>query len=826
VFRRGGRLMRLLIFLFFFYTALFANHTVEPVSLQLAWLHQFQSAGFYVAQEKGFYAELDLNVTIKEYQSGTNSVDAVLSKKSDYGIGKSSLIIDRSHKKPVVALMALFQHSPSVLITTNPVIKTPKDLFNRIVMMSFEESSAVSILSMLMSHGVKKEDIFLRHPSFNLDDLIMQKIDAMACYISNEPFILDERNISHTILNPKDYGFDFYGDILFTSEDEITLHKERAKRFYSASKKGWEWAFDHVEETALLIYEKYNTQHKSLDALLYEGKMLKQLAFEEGKPFGLIEPKKFDDIANVYKISGLLKNGTSLEGFVDPLHFAKDTVKIGILAIREDSTIIPKTWSDSAQYLSDLFPSHQFVIIPLSFEEMQKSIQKKEIDFIITNPMHAIQLEHTYGISRIATLMPRYKDHYYSEYGSVIFTKADTANINTYNDLKTKTIGAVSEHSLAGYLLGLKEINNPSLTKNISFLGTHHNVVKAVMENRVDVGIIRSDVLERMQDEGLISLKDIKVLGAKKYPNFPFLISTELYPEWVLAKTPHTSEYLTNEVLSSLLKLSITPKVKQAFRLKTPLDYSKIYIILKEFNIYPYEQEPFTFKDVLVKYNAVFLGIIFIFIISFAFLAHIQHLNKKLRERTGEIENFNATLEQEVDERTHQLSLLNSKLKDLANTDELTKIDNRRHFLLLATQYFHLAKRNAMELHILSLDIDFFKHVNDTYGHAKGDDVLKFFAKSIKEIIRKSDLFGRIGGEEFSICIQNTPLDGARILAEKIRESIERTTGGAQDLPAITVSIGISSLKESDKEVFDIMQRSDEALYIAKRNGRNQVQIL
>ena len=213
---------------------------LEPISVQLAWLHQFQSAGFYVAKEKGFYEELDLNVTIKEYQQGMNVVNSVVNKESTYGVGKSSLVIYRNNGKPVVALMALFQHSPSVLISTNPVIKTPKDLFNRLVMMSFEESNSAAIISMLMSNGIKKEDIFLQEHSFKLDDLINLRTDAMACYISNEPFILRERNIPHTILNPKEYGFDFYGDILFTTDNEIAFHKERAKRFYNATKQGWE----------------------------------------------------------------------------------------------------------------------------------------------------------------------------------------------------------------------------------------------------------------------------------------------------------------------------------------------------------------------------------------------------------------------------------------------------------------------------------------------------------------------------------------------------------------------------------------------------------
>ena len=109
--------MRVIVLFLFLIRLLFADHQPESISLQLAWLNQFQFAGFYVAQQKGFYNAYDLNVTIKEYQKGHSVVNAVLTGESTYGVGKSSLAIDRSQGRPVVALMALFQHSPSVLIT-------------------------------------------------------------------------------------------------------------------------------------------------------------------------------------------------------------------------------------------------------------------------------------------------------------------------------------------------------------------------------------------------------------------------------------------------------------------------------------------------------------------------------------------------------------------------------------------------------------------------------------------------------------------------------------------------------------------------------------
>ena len=821
--------MRALFYSFAFALTLFANTTQEAISLQLAWLHQFQSAGFYVALEKGFYQEENLNVTLKEYDTNTQPTHDVIIGKSTYGVlNGSSLFLDRENQKPVVALMALFQSDPSVLISTNPSIKSPKDLKYKHIFMSEDDYRSVGMLSMLMSYDIKREDLFLKAHSLKLEDLIKKKVDAMACYISNEPFLLDENNISYTILNPREYGFNFYGDVLFTSESELLQHPKRAKAFYDASKKGWIWAFEHIEETAQLIYDKYNTQNKSLEALIYEGKTLKELAFDEEGFFGTIKAKKFEEITNIYKVAGIMKNGNvPLQKFIDPLFFAKEQVKIGVLTSRDESNSLSRSWDESAKYLSTLFPFHHFEVVPLSFEAMDKSIRDHEIEFVITNPMHAIQLEHRYGLGRIATLSTPYKNHYYSEYGSVIFTRFDATHISNYAEARERKIGAVSSTSFGGYLLGMKELEIHS-PQNVTFLGTHFNVIKAVLNGSVDVGIVRTDMIEQMVSEGLLNKDDIKVLGAKTYPHFPFLISTKLYPGWILAKTSHTSETLSNDLLSTLLKLSTTPQKLLRYRITTTFDYSSVHNLLKEMHIYPYEQETFTLYDVYTRYKLPFLGLIVAFGLLLFFSLYIQFLHRKLKRYTQEIERFNETLEQEVNERTHELSLLNSKLKDLANVDELTQIANRRYFFLLAIQYFYTAKRNNMPLHILSLDIDFFKNVNDTYGHAMGDEVLKSFCKMVQSTLRQSDIFGRIGGEEFCICVQNTSLEGVRILAEKIRKKVESTQGILNNtkLPAITVSISISSLHSNDHEIFDTIKRSDEALYKAKHNGRNQVQIV
>lgn len=823
--------MKVVLFLSLLINLLFANDKLDTISLQLIWLHQFQSAGFYVAQEKGFYKEVGLHVNIKEHTNGIDVVEDVLSQKSTYGIARPTLIIDKNNHKDVVALLALFQSSPSVLITTNPNIQQLKDLKHKKVMMTPDEASSVAIMAMLFSNGLKPNDLVLQQHSYKVQDLIKNNTDAMASYISNEPFALNEHKVPCTIFNPKDYGFDFYEDILFTSKYEITHHEQRVRNFYTATKRGWEWAFANIEESAKIIQEKYNSQNKSLEALIYEGKELKKLAYINGKEFGVIEEKKFEDIANIYKLSGLLKNNYSLDGFIDPLHLSKKIIKIGVLSNRGDKFSF-QVWNETARLLTQMIPSCHFIIMPLSFPKFDTSLNKQEVDFISTNPLLYVQLEHKYGISRIATLSTKFQNKFYTKYGSVIFTRADNFAIERMEDIVNKVVGAVDVHSFGGFILALRELKNHNIKQRdfqkINFLQTHDRVVSAVLDKTIDVGIVHTTILEKMQEEGTLKLSDIKVLGKKTFNDFPILTSTELYPEWAFAKLPHTSESLANDVLSVLIKTSPNDTPMCELTWKAPLDYSKIYLLLKDLKLYPYEKDEFTFEDVFHKYKYWFLVISLFFILTILAIVHIKKLNQKLFIRSEKIEEFNITLEKEVEEQIRELKLLNAKLKELANTDDLTKIDNRRHFMELSTAYFYTALRNHMELHILSLDIDFFKTINDTHGHAIGDEVLKLFCKTTQKCLRQSDIFGRIGGEEFCICVQNINLEGAITLANKIRLAVETTPykKNMQEHLHVTVSIGIASLQKGDIEIFDIMKRADLALYKAKQKGRNQVQVL
>jgi diguanylate cyclase (GGDEF)-like protein len=165
----------------------------------------------------------------------------------------------------------------------------------------------------------------------------------------------------------------------------------------------------------------------------------------------------------------------------------------------------------------------------------------------------------------------------------------------------------------------------------------------------------------------------------------------------------------------------------------------------------------------------------------------------------------------------------NAILHTFASTDSLTGTANRRVFTEVFERYFELCQRENKALTLLTLDLDHFKNINDSHGHQVGDMVLIKFSNVIQALLRKSDTFARIGGEEFAILMFNTDIKGALTLAQKIHQQVNAITicCGNEDV-SITTSIGISQNTKADISINDIFGRSDNALYEAKRLGRDQ----
>ncbi len=209
-----------------------------------------------------------------------------------------------------------------------------------------------------------------------------------------------------------------------------------------------------------------------------------------------------------------------------------------------------------------------------------------------------------------------------------------------------------------------------------------------------------------------------------------------------------------------------------------------------------------------------------------------EHMNTMLsaieqdRERLLEDEKAKRDwLEEAVEKRTEELLKANEKLKDLAAKDVLTGALNRGSFFDSAQHMLDLSHRQKTTASFVMMDLDHFKKVNDTYGHFIGDKVLVHFTHTIKTLLRKSDLLGRIGGEEFAIFLPDTGSDGTYQLAEKLRKTIAGSTLEIDGKTVTyTVSMGVVSTEPEDTSITELFKRADLKLYEAKENGRNRVE--
>jgi diguanylate cyclase (GGDEF)-like protein len=167
----------------------------------------------------------------------------------------------------------------------------------------------------------------------------------------------------------------------------------------------------------------------------------------------------------------------------------------------------------------------------------------------------------------------------------------------------------------------------------------------------------------------------------------------------------------------------------------------------------------------------------------------------------------------------------NQKLEELLNTDPLTQLANRRHLMEILNREFQRSQRSGHPLALIMADIDLFKSINDTFGHQQGDVVLKVVAETLQDHLREYDLAARFGGEEFALVLPETELPMALQVAERVREMIEklRFSGSLKQL-RMTISLGVAAFPHDQiSDIEDLIRLADNALYAAKRAGRNQV---
>jgi len=286
---------------------------LDPVRLQLKWRHQFQFAGYYAAIAKGYYASAGLRVELIEATDEEEPARVVLRGAAEYGIATSDLVLFRSQGDKVVALVAIFQHSPLVLIVPRRSgIEHLHELDGRRVMI---EHHAAELLAYIRQEGIRLERLRMLPHNFDVKSLVAGEVDAISAYSTDEPFLLQQAGLEFHAFSPRSGGIDFYGDTLFTTEAEVRRNPRRVAAFVDATLKGWSYALDHPQEIVDLILSRYSQRH-SRAHLLFEAERTQRLIRHELVELGYMNPGRWRHIAETYAELKMMPAGFSLDGFL------------------------------------------------------------------------------------------------------------------------------------------------------------------------------------------------------------------------------------------------------------------------------------------------------------------------------------------------------------------------------------------------------------------------------------------------------------------------------------------------------------------------------
>ncbi len=756
---------------------------LEPVSLQLKWLNQFQFAGYYAAKFKGFYQDEGLDVTIKERDTFVNNIQQVIDGDSEYGIADSMLFLYLSKKAPLSIIAPIFQHSPQVFITLKSSgIDNLYDLEGKNIAFYHKDTGGFALLAMLHENNVEP----------NLDRVMIKtgpemllngQVDAYPAYLSNEPYFFKEKGVEINIINPINYGVDLYGDMLFTNLDERNNHPDRVDRFRRASIKGWQYALSHKDE---IINYMINTLKvdKSYEHLMYEASVIEDVILPNSTPIGTLDKGRLKYIEKQFIKSELINSNLDFSQGI----YQKETHQVKfsdkeIAWINAHPTVnvaIDQNWApiefvgDEAQHKTEHKAeykgiSNEYLNYLTAFTGI-KFIPKTELSWL-----DSVQKVKAHKLDMFSALIstPERKKYLnftkpYLKFPMVIATQKGHVYIMDLKNLGNATIAVVKGYASETLIkkhypnLTIKEVSSPSEGLKAVSKGEALGYVDNIAVISYHIG---STGLSNIQISGEMPFRaDISIAIRKDWPELKSIIQKGL----------------------DNMDLKTQAKLKNSWlkvNYKKELEWNRLFWIV--------------------------LPIVLFLLIMLIYNRKLKKLNFKLNES-------NATLL----ETQKALEKSNEQLSIISITDFLTGLYNRIHLDKVLKDEIERSNRYQLELSLMIIDLDFFKKINDTYGHLVGDTVLKAMSKSIQQNIRSTDTLGRWGGEEFMLICPETSHEQAIIMANKLlqtAQNIHFEQGFVQ-----TISIGVATYTLNEPDV-NFIARADTNLYQAKTLGRNQV---
>ena len=750
--------------------------SAEPIHLQLRRHHQFQFAGYYAALAKGYYKKAGLDVIIDAGSPEKKPVQEVIQGHAQYGEANAELLLERLRGAPLVALAAIYQHSPSILIARKDAgIASPDDLVGKKVML-LDQAMDADFVAMFNNEGVDISRLNVVPSSYDIHDLAEGKVDAFNSYLSNEPYFLKQQGVEFTVLNPRNYGVDFYSDILFTSEDELKYHPDRVKAFRQASLEGWYYAMDHPQEIIDLLINSYQVD-KSRKHLEFEAEAVRSLIVPDVIDLGHMNPWRWRHMTETFIKAGMVENDKFLHGFIyeaDPiadkeklLRYIKIAVGITLLAGFISLTLL--FFYRSLKRKNKIYSRNEKLLL-LAQETagiayfVSDSATNRWEGSPLLDQIFGIDAGFTRDIAHWATLIhPDHRQHTLARYQEIISSRE--------RFLLEYRIVRPSDGEIR-WVVAHGDIESDKDDQAIRLVGTVQDITeRKLIETELRVSASAFESHEAMA----ITNADAVIIRI----NPAFTQLTGYSPEEAVG---HNMNLLNSGRHDAAFYAEMWASIHN-----TGVWQGEIWDRRKNGEIFPKWLTITTVKDAAGNVTH-YVG------------THIDISARKAAEE---------------------------EIKTLAFFDPLTNLANRRLLQDRLNSAMASSQRSGRQGALLFIDLDNFKTLNDTLGHDKGDLLLQQVAKRLESCVREGDTVARLGGDEFVMMLENLSEQTSKAAAQT--ETIGHKILALLNKPYLLVahdyyntpSIGATLFKGHQKSIDELMKQADIAMYQAKASGRN-----
>ncbi|MEJ2620101.1 MAG: EAL domain-containing protein, partial [Candidatus Thiodiazotropha sp.] len=794
------------------------------------------------------------------------------------------------------------------------------DLAGRRVMIGSGTQDA-ALHAMLKRGGIGSDD-YLRLPSsFDANSLISGQTDAFNAYMTDQGYVVNQAGVIPRYIKPEDYGIDFYGDVLITTEQQISENPAQVENFRKATLQGWAYALQHRDELVELILQKYNTQGMSRAHLTYEANLSKELIQPILVEVGYMNPERWKHIHEIFieldflgensRIDGLLYQtdapvpswlNWSYKHYISLL--AIGLMLFGVLLIfviirlrrlirRRTAEVAEK--ERRYQTIFSAAPEGMWVIDPQRKtvdvnERLQDLLGYSKVEMLGKTPMEfvdetnrAIFIEQTNKISKVERrsydIELQHKDGHNipTRFSAVTVKQQDGSVFASVAFVEDITQRKRLEAELRAGEQNLRRLVN-SQPACVSTIGQQGELLSI---NPKGLEIIQADSSDQLSDQILFDLIDEPYKEAFQQINelvfrgqsaaLTFSITglkgrqvwLETHAVPIMDSAGRVTEHLglTHDV-TDRLNMEVQVYQEREF-LQTVIDNisDSVLVIDTELQIQLMNkcvkqvlkglgfeaEQPGSYFDLPFvsnpngKTNAQDCPVHRVLesghqasaILNRPFSANSSEL-KRMEVIASPLFHSDGSLRGVIEvarDITEHLELLDEvrqqkdNLQHLAHHDSLTNLPNRALFLMRLQQAISKAKRSNMQLAVLFVDLDRFKEINDSLGHAVGDMVLKEAARRFSESVREEDLLARLGGDEFTFISEGLAKpQHAAIIAQQIIQSLELPFEMNSHQFFLTASIGISVDPQDGRTADTLLRNADAAMYKAKDEGKNTFQ--